>query len=238
VNRVTELAIQNIHPKWKVLLNLPLMSGKTPMDILDETITKIVELKVKLCPDTPDKILRCLQLDPDLIKVVILNDNPYPTPGMATGLALGIDSKQETVPPSLNVLHRELIKEYDLDPECLFDSTLQSWEEEGILLLNSGLSCEQFKPGSHAKLWEEFIESLLYILNDFKLGRKAMTSLVFVFLGKQAQLFESEISERLHYKIMRYHPAAETYGGNKFTGFFKEVNKYLEESGQQQINWI
>lgn len=238
MNRVTELAIQNIHPKWKVLLNLPLMSGKTPMDILDETITKIVELKVKLCPDTPDKILRCLQLDPDLIKVIILNDNPYPQPGMSTGLAFGIDSEQTVVPPSLNILHRELIKEYDLDPECLFDSTLETWEEQGVLLLNSSLSCEQFKPGSHAKLWEEFIESLLYILNDFKIGRKAMTSLVFVFLGKQAQMFESEVSSIQHYKMMRYHPAAETYGGNKFTGFFKEVNKYLEESGQQQINWI
>lgn len=237
MNRVTELAIQNIHPKWKVLLNLPLMSGKTPMTILDETITKIVNLKVKLCPDTPDKILRCLQLDPDLITTIIIAQDPYPQPGVATGLAFAIKEGNPSQ-PSLNILLREMWEEYDSGQDDTFDGSLQQWELQGVLLLNSSLSCEQFKPGSHAKLWEEFIESLLYILNDFKISRKAMTSLVFVFLGKQAQLFESEISEKLHYKIMRYHPAAETYGGNKFTGFFKEVNKYLEESGQKQINWI
>lgn len=238
MNPVTLLTLKTIHPEWLKLFNVELLSGKKLIDILDETLTKIVNLKVKLCPDSPDKILRCLRLNPDLIKVVILNDNPYPTPGMSTGLAFGIDSEQTNIPPSLNVLHRELIKEYDLDLESLLDATLQSWEEQGVLLLNASLSCEQFKLGSHSKLWEEFTAGLLEVLNSFKITRKEMTSIVFVFLGSQAQMFESEISEKLHYKIMKYHPTAETDGRNKFTGFFKEVNKYLEESGQEQINWI
>jgi uracil-DNA glycosylase len=234
MNPVTMLAVQNIHPKWKVLLNLPLMSGKTPMTILDETITKIVDLKVKLCPDTPDKILRCLQLDPDLIKVILLAQDPYPQPGIATGLAFACEGLFQ---PSLNIIYKSLQEEFQ-EPELGFEGNLLQWESQGVLLLNSSLSCEQFKSGSHTKLWEDFIESLLYVLNDFKLSRKAMTSLVFVFLGKQAQLFESEISDKLHYKIMRYHPAAETYGGNKFVGFYKEVNKYLVESGQDEIKWV
>lgn len=238
MNPITELAIKNIHPKWKVLLNSPTRSFKTLIQVLDETLIKIIKTGHKLCPDHPDKILRCLQLDPDLIKVVIVGQDPYPQPGIATGLAFGISAEQTKSQPSLNILLRELVREYSLDEDTTFDTTLKSWEEQGVLLLNSSLSCEQFKPGSHSKVWEEFIECLLHVLNDFKITRKEMTSIVFVFLGQQAQLFQAEISDKLHYKIMRYHPAAETHGSNKFKGFYKEVNQLLEESSQQQIEWI
>lgn len=74
MNSVTELMINDIHPKWKVLLNTP-CGEKSLMEILDETITKIVSLKGKSCPNTPDKVLRCLRLDPDLIKVVIVGQD-------------------------------------------------------------------------------------------------------------------------------------------------------------------
>lgn len=161
---------------------------------------------------------------------------PYPQPGVATGLAFACKDKFQ---PSLEILFRELQGEYPIINEGIdFDGTLETWEEQGVLLLNSSLSCEQFKPGSHSKVWEEFIECLLHVLNDFKLTRKEMTSIVFVFLGRQAQLFEAEVSDKLHYKVMRFHPAAETHGSNKFKGFYKEVNQLLDKSGQQQIEWI
>lgn len=233
MNPVTMLAIKDIHPKWKHLLNSPTKSGKTLVEVLDKTLTAVLATKAKLCPDSPDKILRCLQLDPDLIKVVLCAQDPYPQPGVATGLAFGC---KDVIQPSLNIILRELIKEYPFMDDD-FDISLQQWERQGVLLLNSSLSCEQFKPGSHSKLWEEFIEGLLMILNDFKITRKEMTSIVFVFLGKQAQLFEAEISDKLHYKIMRHHPAAETHGSNKFDGFFGDVNKCLVESNQETIGW-
>lgn len=236
MNQVTMLALEGIHPKWKHLLNSPTRSGKTLVEVLDDTLSKIVKTGGKLCPDHPSKILRCLRLDPDLIKVILIGQDPYPQPGVATGLAFACTDKFQ---PSLEILFRELQSEYPITNEGVdFDGTLETWESQGVLLLNSSLSCEQFKPGSHAKVWEEFIEGLLMILNDFKITRKEMTSLVFVFLGKQAQLFDPEISEKLHYKLSRYHPVAEIHGSNKFTGFYKEVNKCLEESGQEQINWI
>jgi uracil-DNA glycosylase len=238
MNQVTVLALEGIHPKWKHLLNSPTKSGKTLVEVLDDTLSKIIKTGGKLCPDHPHKILRCLRLDPDLIKVVIIGQDPYPQPGVATGLAFAIKEGNPSQ-PSLNILLREMWEEYNCPGgDDTFDGSLEQWESQGVLLLNSSLSCEQFKPGSHAKVWEEFIEGLLMILNDFKITRKEMTSLVFVFLGKQAQLFDSEISEKLHYKLSRYHPVAEIHGSNKFTGFYKEVNKCLEESGQKQINWI
>lgn len=238
MHKVTELAISGIHPGWKVLLNTPCNETESLIDVLDRTITKIIELGGTLCPDKPDKILRCLRLNPDLIKVCVIGQDPYPQPGVATGLAFSISNEQTKVPASLNILQRELIKECEFDEDSLLDSTLESWEEQGVLLLNSSLSCEAWKAGSHAKLWEDFMVGLIKVLNDFKITRKEMTSLVFVFLGAQAQLYSNLVNDKLNYKILRYHPAAETHGGNKFVGFFKEVNTCLEESGQELINWI
>jgi uracil DNA glycosylase len=86
MHKVTELALKTIHPKWLTLFNTPTRSGEMLIDVFDRTITTIVGLGVKLCPDTPDKILRCLRLDPDLIKVVICGQDCYPQPGVATGL--------------------------------------------------------------------------------------------------------------------------------------------------------
>jgi len=234
MHKVTELAIAGIHPKWKVLLNTPANETESLIDVLDRTIVSVIGKGGTLCPDTPDKILRCLRLDPDLIKVVILNDDVYPQPGVATGLALACESKFQ---PSLNMLLRELLLEYEVTDD-IFDGSLHQWEEQGILLLNSSLSCEAFKLGSHSKLWEDFMVSLITVLNDFKLSRTAMTSLVFVFLGAQASLYSNLVNEKLHYKISRYHPTTESYGPNKFTGFFREVNAYLLESGQTEINWV
>ena len=238
MDKITELAIENIHPKWKVLLGTPGRDGRLLIDILDETVTKIIDLNVKLCPDNPRKILRCLHLDPDLIKVIIIGQDVYPQPGVATGLAFAVEDGKPSQ-PSLNILLREMWEEYGFPGgDDTFNSSLEQWEEQGVLLINTALSCEQFKPGSHSKLWEPFFAELMVILNNFKVTRESMTSMVFVFLGSRAYMFESEIGNTLHYKISRYHPAAETYGGNKFTGFFKEVNKCLEESNQEQISWI
>jgi len=237
MHKVTELAVAGIHPGWKTLLNTPANETESLMDILDRTIVSVINKGGTLCPDTPDKILRCLRLNPDLIKVVICSQDPYPQPGVATGLSFAVKYGEKRQ-PSLNMLVRELQIEYpDCDTE-LFDSTLTQWEEQGVLLLNSSLSCEAFKSGSHSKLWEDFMAGLIKVLNDFKITRKEMTSLVFVFLGAQAQLYSNLVNEKLHYKLSRYHPAAESHGSNKFTGFYQEVNAYLLESGQEQINWI
>jgi len=86
MHKVTELVISTIHPNWKTLLNCPVNESENLIDVLDRTIVKILGLGGTLCPDKPDKILRCLRLNPDLIKVVIVGQDCYPQPGVATGL--------------------------------------------------------------------------------------------------------------------------------------------------------
>ena len=234
ISPATSRVIANIHPKWKAILSSPSKrdADKLIIDYLDEAVNSVMSLNGNICPNSADKVLRCLQQDPDNIRVVIIGQDPYPQPGVATGLAFAVNDETK-YPPSLNILLRELQKEY---PEFMiedgFDSTLQSWEKQGVLLLNSSLSCEEYKPNSHFQYWVEFVEELISVLNDFKITRSEMSSLVFVFLGAQARLFQNEVDESWHYKIYRYHPAAETHGSNKFVGFYKEVNNCLENDIQ------
>lgn len=231
----TKRIIVTVHPKWKVLLNTPFMDSLL-MDELDRVVTKVVTESAQLCPNSADKVLRCLQQDPDKIKVVVIGQDPYPQPDIATGLAFAVNEGTK-YPPSLNIILRELEKEYPDCVEAPFDSTLESWEKQGVLLLNSALSCDVYKPGSHTQYWVNFMSGLMQILNQFKVTRESMESLIFVFLGSQAKLFQTEIGD-YHYKIYRYHPAAETHGSNKFVGFFEEVNKILESNKQDKIQWI
>jgi len=235
VNKATERVLAHIHPKWRVLLNTP-FGDSLLIDELDRVVTKVITESTQLCPNSADKVLRCLQQDPDDIKVVIIGQDPYPQPNIATGLAFAVN-EGISYPPSLNIILRELEKEYPGCIELPFDSTLESWEKQGVLLLNSALSCDAFKPGSHVQYWSNFMSGLMQILNQFKVTRQSMDSLIFVFLGNQAKLFQSEIGD-YHHKIYRYHPAAETHGSNKFVGFFEEVNKILESNNQNRIQWI
>jgi len=237
LHKVTQLALSVIHPEWLKYFQT-LLADKSLVDLLDETIIKVIASGHKLCPDHPTKVLKCFAEDPNNIKVVICGQDPYPQPRIATGYAFACEDKFQ---PSLNIMVRELAQEcgdLSLGIDTPFDGTLKHWIDQGVMLLNTSLSTQEFNAGAHAELWRDFMNTLFWMLNDMKLSRESMNSIVFVFLGKQAQSYASNISELLHFKIMRNHPAAETHGSVKFVGFFNEVNKYLEESGQDKINWI
>ena len=228
---------KNLHPNSKAFFN---SNNGYLIELLDSSVKQVIEHRkrenTKIVPGQPEQILNCFSVDIEKIKVVIIGQDPYPQPGVATGDAFVCLGKHQ---PSLQILIRELEKEYGLNDLALsFDGSLQSWKDQGILLLNSSLSCDEFKPGSHTNYWKSFMESLVKELSDLKLSRESMDSIVFVLLGKQAQSFKPYINADWHYIIERFHPAAETYGANKFIGFFKETNYYLCQHQQSMINWF
>lgn len=242
MQRITELVIKDIHPEWKKLLNTLSVKdrNKQVIDILDECLSKVLDHRQKngtrLCPDKPDLILRCLRMNPNDIKCVILGQDPYPQFGVATGLAFACkDGKQ----PSMQIMIRELEAEYHTsDLAQRFDTTLESWEKEGVLLLNTSLSCDEGKPKSHTEHWRPFMIELMLLLNNLKLIRDSMSSIVFVALGLQAFDFLGYVNSNWHYVIRKYHPAAESHGNFKFEGFSYEVNNCLEKDVQTGIKWI
>ena len=158
--------------------------------------------------------------------IVILGQDPYPQPNIANGIAfsnnLGIEMS-----PSLEVLWKELNRTHGISQEAFEKKqNLEHWCGQGILLLNSALTCRPGQAGSHVHHWRNFIHQTLAELSF-------MTNRLYVLLGKKAQEFKSAIHSG---NILEYaHPAADTYGGKKRfegCGMFLEIDKYFK------INWI
>lgn len=187
------------------------------------------------------------------IKVVMMGQDPYPIPGIATGLPFGIEENNETLPPSLDIIFNELIFNYSeditlstipSDSKMYFDKTLKHWKKEGVLLLNAGLTCKNYKPegfdllkveGSHSNYWRVVLmEDLMINLNE-ALANKA----VFVFMGQKAKYYSKFIKDCP--VITTHHPVADHRSGFelfKGSGVFKEVNKQLKQLEIQPVKWL
>jgi uracil-DNA glycosylase len=111
--------------------------------------------------------------------VVILGQDPYHD-GSATGLAFANSGDGPRISPSLAWIKKAL--EHDYDTLCLdFDYGLTSWAKQGVLLLNTALTVEKGKAGSHTVLWNTFTKELLTSLTSTK------DDIIFVLWGKKAQ---------------------------------------------------
>lgn len=108
----------------------------------------------------PDNVFAALRSTPrDQVKVVILGQDPYHGPGQAHGLAFSVPSGQP-VPPSLRNIRKELAR--DVGCDLSGQGCLQAWADRGVLLLNTALTVEDGRPGSHAGWgWEALTDALI-----------------------------------------------------------------------------
>jgi uracil-DNA glycosylase len=159
-------------------------------------------------------------------KVVFLGQDPYPQKDIATGIAFGNKLGTINLSPSLQV-----IKNSVLDPYEVFDETLESWGKQGILMLNSALTCEVNNVGSHIMLWRPFMVKLLQNMSSYDTG------LVYVLLGSQAQTFEPYIGKNNH--ILKHkHPTWYVRNNTPLpSSIFDEINKILINNYGTPIKW-
>lgn len=172
---------------------------------LNNIMSKLsIEYKKNLiCPNQAD-VFRAFELCPlkDL-KVVMLGQDPYPQKGVATGILFGNRKEvtESNLSPSLSVI-KEAVINYEITHYGLtFDNTLESWARQGILMLNSALTVEMNKVGSHTMLWRPFISKLLKNLSSYNTG------IIYVLFGRQAQTFKPYINERFNHIFEVEHPA-------------------------------
>lgn len=183
----------------------------------------------------------------DKVRVVIIGQDPYIKPGEAIGRAFAVPT-DKPMPPSLKVIFRELQREYNVDDINSIDRTLSHWSDQGVMLLNTALTVEAGKSGSHSKLWMWFTEKVLGIISDYK--RDAFQSWVVVSWGKHAQDIATSIimDGSMVIKggnllmLTACHPQAQNYGSGQFVGcgHFEMINKFFESCihGEQQIQWV
>ncbi len=180
------------------------------MKVIDKKELNIVMNKLALeyqkrpiCPSQIDVFKAFKLCSLTNLKVIMLAQDPYPRKGVATGLAFGnnIDTKEENISPSLNIIKEAAIN-FEIPHNCItFDPTLENWAKQGILMLNSALTVEMGKVGSHTMLWKPFISKLLKNLSEYD------TCLTYVLFGKQAQTFKPYINEKFNKIFEIEHPA-------------------------------
>lgn len=165
------------------------------------------------------------------VKVVILGQDPYHGPGQAHGLCFSV-RRGVVPPPSLQNIFRELKDDLGLPVPRYGDLT--HWAEQGVLLLNSVLTVEAGKPGSHQhKGWETFTDAVVRVLNEQR------EHLVFLLWGSYAQRKGRIIDTRRHLVLKAVHPSplSAHRGGWFGNHHFSKSNKYLAAHGRTPIDW-
>lgn len=176
---------------------------------------------------------RAFKLTPfDKVKVVILGQDPYHTPGMANGLAFSVWPHVTRFPPSLQNIFCEYRDDLGLEYPRYGD--LEPWARQGVLLLNTYLTVEQGKPLSHKGIgWEKLTVEVLATLST-----AAHCSLVFLLWGANARQYRALIDETKHKVIASSHPSPFSYlYGFKGHRPFSQANEYLIANGIEPINW-
>lgn len=208
---------------WLRFINQPLLMqilNKIPVD--------------KICP-TKEDVFKAFQLCPlKDCKVIFLGQDPYPQKGVATGILFGNKetTKEEDLSPSL-----QIIKESSIDftkshnYPIQFDITLESWAKQGILMLNSALTVEVNKIGSHTQLWRPFISQFIKEVSTYG-------NYLFVLFGQQAQTFEPYINKNYSHILKENHPAFYARSHKRMpSDIFYEINHYLKDEYQETIVW-
>lgn len=163
-------------------------------------------------------------------KVVILGQDPYHGDGQAHGLSFSV---LPNVPPPPSLIN--IFKELNDDLGCTVPNNgcLKPWAEQGVLLLNTVLTVRAHVANSHrGKGWEQFTDRIIEILNQ---REKPMA---FILWGTPARRKKEMITNPAHFVVESPHPSPlSAYGGFFGSHPFSKVNEFLQNTGQEPINW-
>ena len=163
------------------------------------------------------------------VRVLIVGQDPYPTPGHPVGLSFSVAPDVQPVPRSLQNIYRELHD--DLGVPIPANGDLTPWTKQGVLLLNRVLTVQPGKSGSHAgKGWERVTDQAVRAL------AARDRPLVAILWGRQAQSLEPLLSDAVCLKSV--HPSPLSASGGFFGSRpFSRANALLAEHGSEPVDW-
>ncbi len=188
-----------------------------------------------------DQIFLAFHLTPfQDIKVVILGQDPYHRKNQANGLAFSVSDSQKKIPPSLKNIFKEIDQEFP-ESSCLQkksvlqkqNGSLQFLAQQGVFLLNSTLTVEEKKAGSHQKKgWEIFTDRVIKKISHEK------ENIVFLLWGNFAQKKSLLIDEKKHFILTSSHPSPlSAYRGFFGCEHFIKTNTFLLSKNFSPIEW-
>ncbi|MFC2113133.1 uracil-DNA glycosylase [Bacteroidota bacterium] len=178
-----------------------------------------------------DKIFAAFDRTPfDKVKVVILGQDPYHGKGQAHGLCFSVP-QGITSPPSLVNIFKELHN--DVGMPMPNHGNLESWADQGVLLLNATLTVRANQAGSHQnKGWENFTDTVIRKISDTREG------IVFILWGRYAQAKESLIDATRHHVLKAAHPSPfSAHSGFFGCRHFSKTNEILQSLDLEPVNW-
>ena len=182
-------------------------------------------------------VMRAFETDPNGIKVLIVGQDPYPTPSHAIGLAFACPTEVRPQPRSLQNIRAELASDLGVSPEIASAADLTTWAKQGVMLLNRTLTVQPGETHSHQKIgWQAFTATAIERLAAARSGQ-----LVVILWGKPAQSVLPLIAPHVSAEaiLISAHPsplsARRGFFGSKP---FSKTNDLLLKKGERKIDWI
>jgi len=217
-----------IPPGWRSLLNKE--TRKPYYLALDAFLEKGLAGGQTVLPARKD-IFNALTATPyDQVRVLLVGQDPYPTPGHAHGLCFSVQPTVRPLPRSLQNVFRELRE--DVGCRIPNNGYLEPWARQGVLMLNTVLTVRSRQANSHqGRGWEQFTDRII------ELVAAKYTKVVFVLWGREAQKKRALITQAHHTVIATAHPSP--FSVRKFYGSrcFSQINRRLVDAGSAPINW-
>lgn len=218
---------QLVHPNWLAPMRaqLPTLAG------IAQALQAEVASDTQVLP-APHLMLRAFEQDPQRVRVLILGQDPYPTPGHAHGLAFSVEPHVRPLPRSLQNIYAELLSDAAVLAPPHGD--LHAWVDAGVLLLNPVLSVRAGQAGSHRRLgWQEVTRAALRHLAQLHADGQP---LVAVLWGNDAQSFSSDLPGIPLLSSAHPSPLSARRG---FFGSrpFSRANELLTAQGGEPVDW-
>ena len=205
----------SMHPSWQSRLS-------SSQDLLTQ-----IESRLSLETDTtPEKalVMRAFERPFESVKVLLIGQDPYPTKGVACGLAFAVSSGVKQ-PQSLKNLMKELATDL---PEVSNYGDLSRWSNEGVMLLNSALTTKVSTAGAHATIWSSFTKAVIAELDS--------ENLICLSLGEHAKKLSKAIV--LGEVVQATHPSPLSASRGFFgSRIYSRVNSALQAKGLTPIDW-
>ena len=174
-------------------------------------------------------VLRAFQQPFEDVRILLVGQDPYPTPGMAIGLSFAVSPDVRNIPASLVNIYRELGEDIGCPPPSNGDLT--PWTEQGVLLLNRALTTAPRSPGAHrGKGWEEVTEQAIRALVE------RGGPLVAILWGSDARKLRPLLGQVPSVESAHPSPMSADRG---FFGSrpFSRANELLVKQGSQPVDW-
>lgn len=176
-----------------------------------------------------DAVLRAFRVPLPDVRVLIVGQDPYPTPGHAVGLSFSVAPQVTPLPASLRNIYKELIDDLSVDPPSTGDLT--PWAQQGVMLLNRVLTVRPGEPGSHRGIgWEHVTAAAIQAL------AQRGGPMVAILWGRDARNLAAHLGEVP--TVQSAHPSPlSAHGGFFGSKPFSRTNELLTAQGADPIDW-